>query len=646
MTDPMAPWGEAPTPLLPRWYRENLASVLLPRDLRDLNPRVATVGQLAHFWNDAPRFVDRAVLRALAERVKDRFPPDDYVVLPDGVPRSVLANQPLSTRTQNALRSGGFFAGSGAVTVRYLRSLGRFGFLSLVEFMCVVEPVLGRNWYGSALPIEGVGITAATTASDDEPRGVAGVLRALFAIAEEFYGTHTLADALELDLLHVADALGVVPALDSIPVGELAQGRSIRRVIVTRLQSLLDGMSVLQRRVLVERIWATTPASLQAIALETGVTRERIRQIQEKVRTDVEQAVGTEVDVVAAIVRARLPIVPREVELDAAIGELFGGRAPSSAEMSARRMVRARLHYSVVDGKCFSQAALDVAQQLKADARVIADDVGLVKDTDLRSVLPGGEWSPHFADLVSVSGLCTFFGHIALRMTRKAQVKAALLHIGRPATRDEIGSVAGLDCERLGAQLSAIPSIGRLDTTRWWLVDEMEHVYKGIPQEIVAVIQEDGGATTLTKLQDELPRRFNVSPQSVRMYVNTPRFRVQGGYVSLADTPELKLRGLWEVIDGYDDGAPYWTFLVYDRYLAGYSLVGFPPETSPALGLRAKWDPADHDWISGRLSGSLRQLAPHIHHGRERWLSGRPATAPRGSRRGQSQVDHSEHRPC
>ena len=580
----VAPWGNAPTPLLPRWYRENLAPVLVPHRLHHLNPRVVTVGQLADFWTDAEGVIDRATLSALAERVKGRFPPDDYVVLPDGMPRGPLAKHPLSTRTQNTLETAGLFHGSDAVTVRQLLSLRGFGFLSLVEFMCVVEPMLGQNWYGSAFPVSATQHAGPFPTIDEAPASISGLLRALFAITEEFYGTHTLADALELDLLRIADSLGIVPALDSRPIGELTRGRSIRKAIVSRLEELCAKMSGPRRRILIERIWATRPETLQVLAMRTGVTRERIRQIQEQVVAEVEGAVGTEMDIVAAIVRARLPLVPREAELDRAIAELLGGSAPNSTEVGARQMLRSRLQYSVVDGKCFSKEALDVARQLRADARALADDVGLVEEADLRSVLSGDQWCPHLQELIALAGLCVVSSRLAVRKTRKARAKAALLQIGRPATREEIGKVAEIDGERVGAQLSAIPSIGRVDLARWWLVDDMDHVYKGIPEEITAVIRQDGGATTLTKLLEELPRRFGVSPQSVRVYAKTPQFARQGGYVSLADTSTLELRGLWEVVDGYDDGAPYWTFFVYDRYLSGYSLVGFPPELAQHLG--------------------------------------------------------------
>ena len=43
-------------------------------------------------------------------------------------------------------------------------------------------------------------------------------------------------------------------------------------------------------------------------------------------------------------------------------------------------------------------------------------------------------------------------------------------------------------------------------------------------------------------------------------------------------------RGVWEVVDGYDGDSPYWTFVVEDRYFAGYSVVGFPVELAQHLG--------------------------------------------------------------
>ena len=99
-------------------------------------------------------------------------------------------------------------------------------------------------------------------------------------------------------------------------------------------------------------------------------------------------------------------------------------------------------------------------------------------------------------------------------------------------------------------------------------------------------IEEDGGATSLARLVEELPRLFDVSESSVRTYAGTPQFVLRDGYVSLADPSTLSFRDLDDVIDGRDetDGSPYWSFIVDDRYFAGYSVLGLPPELARELG--------------------------------------------------------------
>ena len=72
---------------------------------------------------------------------------------------------------------------------------------------------------------------------------------------------------------------------------------------------------------------------------------------------------------------------------------------------------------------------------------------------------------------------------------------------------------------------------------------------------------------------------------SVRAYMQTPKFVIRDGWVSLANTSSIQLRDLDDVIDGRDHGgAPYWTFAVEDRFFDGYSVTGVPPEFAKALG--------------------------------------------------------------
>ena len=203
----------------------------------------------------------------------------------------------------------------------------------------------------------------------------------------------------------------------------------------------------------------------------------------------------------------------------------------------------------------------------------------------MRDRLPSGEWNGFFPQLIERCEFYRIGGRLALRDTAKARVKAALLEIGRVATGEEIAAVSELDPDRVRSHLSVISTVARVDVTRWGLAEWIADVYEGIPAEIIQRINEDGGATPLKRLVEELPRLFGVSESSVRTYVGTPQFALHDGYVSLADDSSLTLRDLGDVSDGRDAlGNPYWTFLVENRYFDGYSLVGFPPELARELG--------------------------------------------------------------
>ena len=107
----------------------------------------------------------------------------------------------------------------------------------------------------------------------------------------------------------------------------------------------------------------------------------------------------------------------------------------------------------------------------------------------------------------------------------------------------------------------------------------------GIADEIIRRIEENGGAIATERLLNELPNKPNVNKTSVRACMQTAKFVIRDGLISLASTSSVQLRKLDDVIDGRDrSGAPYWTFTVYARLLGGYCLTGVPSEFAKALG--------------------------------------------------------------
>lgn len=577
--DRSVPWGHPPTPLLPRWLRETLASVPLPSQLRNEERSIATVGDLSQYWDAESEPVDTAALRALVDLVGGHCPPPDYVVVPRGMDRSVLQHLALRSRTMNGLRKAGLLKGYDGVTVGQLLSIPYFGVTSLLDLMCVAEGMLGdsdcpnRDRGAERLGCEGSDWNAVTR-----------YLGVLFAAASEFFEARTVGDALRSNLGQLASIIGLSADLDAIPIGDLTGSRRMSTELLDALRTFQEALSPTEQLILDQRILTADPQTLDELGRQVGVSRERVRQLQQRLSKTIHSVIGPWLEVIVALLRQQLGPVVAEEELDRRVDVLIGGSSDPVAELAVR-LVRSHLGYSCANGICLDGDASKVVAHLRKAAATVADDVGLIDEEALRTQLPGERWYEHWDELLRCSGLYRIGGELALRDTTKARVKAALIEIGRPATREEVAARCGLDPGRLGSYLSLIPGVVRADKTRWGLAEWIDDEYQGIPAEVVQRINEDGGATPLQRLLDELPTKFGVSEASVRTYVGTPQFVLRDGYVSLADESSVALRNLDDVISGRDaSGSPYWTFVVEERYFQGYSLVGFPPECARELG--------------------------------------------------------------
>ena len=205
----------------------------------------------------------------------------------------------------------------------------------------------------------------------------------------------------------------------------------------------------------------------------------------------------TGMGLIATTVRHRAGPVVTESELEERISRAFSDVEVSEEKAPvvsmALQLLRKELGYTCDDGICLDEAASTVVQGLKKSARRIADDTGLVDERDLRDCLPESAWQRHWPVLLARCGLMRLSGRLALRDTAKARARAALISIGRPATKEEVGQQSGLDSARAGAQLSAMDGIVRADKSRWGLAEWIDDEYEGIAAEIVQRIEEDGG---------------------------------------------------------------------------------------------------------------------------------------------------------
>ena len=490
--------------------------------------------------------------------------------------------------------------GDSPLTVWQLLRLQNFGRKSLRNLLYTVESFLNEcvrigstdsqeagepNERTPAAPKESAIPTTRAQASRTPWESAGQLLSPLLAAVAELHGAKTLADALNPESMRLAGRMGIAGAIGAIRIDHVSRGTpGLVSVTLGRLALTIDAGSETECKIIEHRLLRTPPTTLEEVGSQVGVTRERIRQVQARIERKIHAALGRGLRIIAVTLKEPLGHVVSQSELEDRIEELL----PADKGLATRLFRKALLNdmaFTLDNGVYLDERAMEQLVHIRALIRRLADDVGLVDEQRLVASLPSEEWKQWWPWVRERCGLHDLFGSLGIRDSGKARAKAALISIGRPATREEIARMCGFGENKTGSHLSVIPSVVKADKDRWGLKDWVDDEYEGIVGEIIQRIEEDGGATTTERLLTELPSKFGVNPVSVRAYMQTPKFVIRDGWISLANTSSIQLRDLDDVIDGRDHGgAPYWTFAVEDRFIDGYSVTGVPPEFAKALG--------------------------------------------------------------
>ena len=469
---------------------------------------------------------------ALASVHTGNQPGSCCVALPSGLDRSLLKTQPFSVRTWNCLTAAGMFTGTDHILVQDLLAIRHFGQTSLQDLLFVVEDYLIKCIEGTPHPYQ----------NSDTPslEVVRAPLSQLLAAASEFHGAVSMADLLAPHVTRLAAIIGIRDKLKGVDIDALsAYHTRLSAVLLTEAKRMCNALTPTQRAVLDGRMLAHPPDTLVAVGNMVGVTRERVRQIQEALMTKCEQLFGRELSVVSLVLRTQLGAVVREREVDARIDRLVVDDGTRGAAL-ARHAIKSSLQYSrIMNGVCLDQSAGLIVDQLRRAAPGVAED-GIIDQARLKAVLPDQEWERHWDLLLECCSFHDVFGFLALRDSDRARTKAALLSIGAPATREEIAEVCGLGLTKVGSYLSGFPNVVRADKSRWGLAEWIDDEYAGIEAEIIQRIEEGGGVTTAGRLFKEIPAKYGVSAASVNTYLQSPKFKLHdNGHVTLVDAPPV-----------------------------------------------------------------------------------------------------------
>ena len=598
-----AAWGTAHCPLAPPAYRRAYgdAPALWQLAAAAGRPELSLAELDARLWRHLPwDELPSDLFRRLREQLAWFVVPSGIEIALRGVDRDRLLGLPLRTRTSNCLRRLLNDRGVGAGPLEFslseeeLLAVRGAGRMVLIDLLCVLEGAreVGSFRAASAAPVDPrdaaeaspwVGAAASSgpagfQTDDREPLDV------LLAAAGEVLEAKSLQDAVACDLAGLAAASGLAAELADIDLAAVTGGRRLS-------QELLDGLEDLRREldprwslILERRLLRRKPETLEALGQLLGVTRERVRQVETRLKTRVARLSSRSPRVLAAALAMRLdPVLPTSA-LDQELARLFEGTTHPDAAL-ASRIIRSWLGYRERDGVALNRLAVEVVEALREQARQLSDDAGLFDEAVLQAGLPDPSWQAHWPLLVELCGFHRIDGLLGLRNTKKARVKAAVVRIGRVATKLEISERCGLNIPRTTSYLSALKGVVRADRTHWGLAEWIEDAYDGVAGEILQRIDEDGGATRVERLFEELPRLFGTSEATIRAYLGAAQFVVEGGMVRRADPADLRMRPLDDVVDGLDEqGRPFLAFDAEERYFRGYSLAGVAPEVARALG--------------------------------------------------------------
>ena len=394
----------------------------------------------------------------------------------------------------------------------------------------------------------------------------------LLGCAVLFHGAETLADLAEIDLGTLLEQSGLGASADDLEFIDAAQALRAEIQVGKEFASVLERMDSRARTIAAKRTYARVPQKLAVLGDEFGVSRERARQLEVRLRSAVEKAASGAVRQAAAWLERAVGAAARPEKFQRIL-DLLVDDAPREWRSAAEVAIMKQGGYEYLDGVVANGVFRTLIEEARRLAPRFANGAGVIDEEGLRQEIGAGgttEWEAlaRNARLVRVSG------SLVLRDTRRARVFLALGEIGRPSTRDVIADLAGLsDNSSLSSLLSSDPLFVRFTKDKWGLTDWTDEPYEGVVEAIMKRIAEAGGTASIQSLVEDIPARFEVLPATVRNYLGTRKFEVDGDFVRVVAAPVAPPRDLADARDVVwsRDGTPALRFVVGLHHLKGNS---------------------------------------------------------------------------
>lgn len=440
-----------------------------------------------------------------------------------------LRQFPLRSRTMNGLSAAGYLDAASCieeVTVEQLMDIPNFGAVSLLDLLCVAEtgfPAIGVPSMPEADITQDLRVIAAWAVGEhaaDTAGAVLGLTNALRPREVETVWQR----ALQFPLRNFA--------------GDLTQRYSPRHITAQFLNSLDDR----EAEVLLYRVLPIDPpATLDELGRRHGISRERVRQLEARVKGQVAVLHDSSLGRLAVTAFQRLgTAIPTESDDVAAVAKPI----ETSSKPGVERLLLLHLAgpYRTDDGWLVhlpSRDSLVATRQALLDA---AGDDRLVTRAAAGEVLDRAGIRRQWHDAwISKLGCLRSMGDSYLRWdgTTLDRLERLLRLRGQPATAEELVAELGEDLNPRGIKYRLMddPRFIRINKqSQFALPDWGFDEYTGITDEIAQEIERCGGVADAEHLARTISSTYGVAETSVRAYLGAPMF-------VRADSGAVRLRG-------------------------------------------------------------------------------------------------------
>lgn len=456
--------------------------------------------------------------------------------IPAGLPLSWVAALPLRTRTRNAVRRliplGGIDTPLAvAVSAEQLLSLPSVGPATLVDLLCVIE--------GAELAaIHGL------RREDDQDRSLR---RSVLPLVELYVRAFAAWAVAETDFPTLGSAISHVSNRDptpevwrllaDIPIHEIADESAHPYVVLGNWANQLAEREqiIFGRRV----ARPDDQHTLQQLADELGVTRERVRQVEKSLEVQMNSFIDSD---------EGTPIRWRIDSLRRAIGVAAPSRrtrtllrAPEGHPDLGPLLLELSGPYEASNGWLVLRSASKTDPS--AIIRDMADEFGRIDPASTGSAL--SEWgldpSLHEEWLLRDGGMRSINGYFVRWDGPIANKLAfALADLGSPATAEEL--LIHIDEDRAATSaknaMAEDDRFVRANRTDWALASWGLPEYSGIASAIRRVIEGEAQPMRIVDVIARVCADFGIAETSARAYCDAPMFVTENGWIRLRQQHE------------------------------------------------------------------------------------------------------------